>query len=202
MEPQKQDFTVVSRLGYEWNPEFSTPQTVSRKGQNIPFWATYEDDGNETPPDTNDLLSQFLGEIFDDAGPFLYQAVPIRDFCLAAKVSVLAAGTDVNIQRHMALVDERNDDGLRKDARGTCRRRLHDGALSASSLYKLLRKPVCRSHRTQKRQRLLVNNEAKYAFVEIQCGTSLSSRCKLHSRNQHSSQHPSQHPWDCSRNGR
>lgn len=139
---------MASRLGYEWNPEFATPQTVSRRGQNIPFWA-HETHGPEILPDINDLLSQFLGEIFDDAGPFLYQAVPIRDFCLPAKVSVLAAGTDINIQRHMALLDERNDDGLRKDASGTCRRRLHDGALSASSLYKLLRKPVCCSHHTQ-----------------------------------------------------
>lgn len=143
MESLKQDFTVASRLGYEWNPEFSTPQTVSRRGQNIPFWATHEDNGNEIPPDTNDLLSLFLGEIFDDAGPFLYQAVPIRDFCLAAKVSALAAGTDTHNQRHMALLDERNDDGLRKDASGTCRRKIHDEALSASSLYRLLRKPVC-----------------------------------------------------------
>lgn len=146
MESLRQDFNVTSRLGYEWNPEFSTPQTVSRRGQNTPFWATNKDDGNEIPPDTKDLLSQFLGEIFDDTGPFLYQAVPIRDFCLSAEVSILATGTDTNIQRHMVLLDERNDDGSRIDARGTCRRRLHDGVPNASKLYNLLRKPVSNSN--------------------------------------------------------
>lgn len=129
------------RLGYEWNPDFSTPHTKSRWGQNIPFWAR-DDQDIEMPQDTNDILSQFLGEVFDDAGPILYQAVPIRDFCLAAKISVLSAGTDRQIQQPMALLDERNDDGLRNDPKGTCRRRLHDGALSASSLFEQLRKQV------------------------------------------------------------
>jgi hypothetical protein len=145
MESLKQDLTVASRVGYEWNPDFSTPQTQSHRGQNIPFWAAdYPDIDN--PGDTDEILSDFLGETSDDAGPFLYQAVPIRDFCSGAKLSVLAAGTDIGSQRHMALLDERNDDGLRKDIRGTCRRRLHDGALSASSLFKLLRKKVCSCH--------------------------------------------------------
>lgn len=142
MELPKQDLTVASRLGYEWNPDFATPQTKSRRGQNAPFWA-HDDPDIDLPEETNDILSQFLGEISDDAGPFLYQAVPIRDFCLPAKISVLAEGSNIDIQRPMSLLDERNDDGLRKDAKGTCRRSLHDGALSASGLFKLLRKKVC-----------------------------------------------------------
>lgn len=145
MESLKQDLTVASRLGYEWNPNFATPQTKSREGQNIPFWAQGHPNF-EIPQKTNDILSQFLGEIFDDAGPFLYQAVPIREFCLPADISILAAGNDTRIQRQMVLLDERNDDGLRKDAKGTCRRNLHDGALSASSLFKSLRKKVCASN--------------------------------------------------------
>lgn len=141
MESLKQDLTVASRLGYEWNPDFATPQTKSREGHNIPFWAQ-GDPNFVIPHRTNDILSQFLGEIFDDAGPFLYQAVPIREFCLPADISVLAAGNDTRIQKQMVLLDERNDDGLRKDAKGTCRRNLHEGALSASSLFESLRKKV------------------------------------------------------------
>lgn len=141
MESLKQDLTVAFRLGYEWNPDFSTPQTKSRRSQNTPFWAR-DDSDVDIPRDTDDILSQFLGEIFDDAGPFLYQAIPIRQFCLPADISTLASGDDTRIQRHMVLLDERNDDGLRQDARGTCRRSLHDGALSASSLFKSLRKNV------------------------------------------------------------
>ncbi|KAK2598423.1 hypothetical protein N8I77_011843 [Diaporthe amygdali] len=139
MESIRQDSTLATRLGYEWNPDFATPQTKSRGGQNVPFWAQ----GNPNiglPQDTDDILSRFLGEVFDDAGPFLYQAVPIREFCLPADISILAAGNDTRLQRKMALLDERNDEGLRKDARGTCRRSLHDGALGASDLYESLRK--------------------------------------------------------------
>lgn len=150
MESLKQDLAVASRLGYEWNPEFATPQTKSRNGQNVPFWAQPDSDLEiprdsdlDIPRDTDDILAQFCGEIFDDAGPFLYQAVPIRQFCLPADMAILVAGNDARIQRHMVLLDERNDDGLRKDAKGTCRRKLHDGALSASSLFKSLRKKVC-----------------------------------------------------------
>lgn len=141
MESLKQDLTVAFRPGYEWNPDFSTPQTKSRRSHNIPFWARDDPDVN-IPRDTDDILSQFLGEIFDDAGPFQYQAVPIRQFCLPADISTLVSGDDTRIQKHMVLLDERNDDGLRRDARGTCRRSLHDGALSASSLFKSLRKNV------------------------------------------------------------
>lgn len=147
MESLKQDLAVASRLGYEWNPDFATPQTKSRNGQNVPFWAQAYSDV-DIPRDTDDILSQFFGEIFDDAGPFLYQAMPIRQFCLPADISILAAGDDARIQRKMVLLDERNDDGLRKDAKGTCRRNLHDGALSASDLFKSLRKKVCVSHYT------------------------------------------------------
>lgn len=140
MESTRQDVTVAARFGYEWNPDFATPQTKSRGGQNVPFWARYNVD---VPPDADDILSRFLGEILDDAGPVLYQAVPIRDFCLQADLSILAAGNEISVQRPMALLDERNDDGLRQDAKGTCRRSFHDGALSASDLYKALRKKVC-----------------------------------------------------------
>lgn len=139
MESLKQDLAVASRLGYEWNPDFATPQTKSRNGQNVPFWAQADSDV-DIPRDTDDILSQFFGEVFDDAGPFLYQAMPIRQFCLPADISILAAGNDARIQRQMVLLDERNDDGLRKDAKGTCRRNLHDGALTASDLFKSLRK--------------------------------------------------------------
>lgn len=145
MESLKQDLAVASRLGYEWNPDFATPQTKSRNGQNVAFWEQVDSDAG-IPQDTDEILSLFFGEVFDDAGPFLYQAVPIRQFCLPADISVLASGNDARIQRHMVLLDERNDDGLRKDAKGTCRRNLHDGALSAGSLFRSLRKKVCSSH--------------------------------------------------------
>lgn len=141
MDPTRQNNSVAARVGYEWNPDFSTPQTTSRGGQNRPFWAQNDQEIDDAQ-DTDDLLSQFLGEIFDDAGPVLYQAVPIREFCASADFSILAAGSDTCLQRHMALLDDRNDDGVRQDARGTCRRSFHDGALSASGLYKALRRKV------------------------------------------------------------
>lgn len=154
MEPTRQDVTVAARFGYEWNPDFATPQTKSRGGQNVPFWARYNVD---VLPDADDILSRFLGEILDDAGPVLYQAVPIRDFCLPADLSILATGNDIRVQKPMALLDERNDDGLRQDAKGTCRRSIHDGALSASDLYKALRKEVCLSMCFATREVLKIN---------------------------------------------
>lgn len=154
MESTRQDVTVAARLGYEWNPDFATPQTKSRGGQNVPFWAK---DNVDAVPDAADILSRFLGEILDDAGSVPYQAVPIREFCLPACLSILAAGIDTRVQRPMALLDERNDDGLRQDAKGTRRRSFHDGALSASDLYKALRKEVCLSMYFPPRKVLKIN---------------------------------------------
>lgn len=144
MESTRQDVTSAARFGYEWNPDFATPQTKSRGGQNVPFWARYGQN-IDFPPDADDILSRFLGEILGDAGPILYQAVPIREFCLPADISKLTAGNDTCVQRPTALLDERNDDGVRQNAKGTCRRSFHDGALSASDLYKALHKKVCLS---------------------------------------------------------
>lgn len=158
MEPTKQDITAGARVGYEWNPDFATPQTKSRPGQNMPFWAQGDHD-IEAPCDTNEILSLFLGEVFDDAGPVLYQAVPIREFCLPADISILGVGNDLRIQRHLALLDERNDDGLRRNPRGTVRRSIHDGALTANDLYKALRKKVCPSECHSLRKVLQNNND-------------------------------------------
>ena len=157
MESTGQDVTVAARFGYEWNPDFATPQTKSRGGQNVPFWAI-EGQNIDVPPNADDILSQFLGEIFDDAGPVLYQAVPIREFCLPVDMLELATGNDTHLQRPMALLDERNDDGLRQNAKGTCRRRMHNGALSTNGLYKALRKKVCPFEYLSLRKVIQINN--------------------------------------------
>lgn len=120
----------------EWTTLFSEPKSHTCVRENTAFWDT----GHGPPPTTSqELLRTFLADQYDDTNPYLYQEDEIEGFCLPAKLSLLEDGNSEQVQKPMALLDDRTED-TQTAIRGTCR--TNKGPLSAHMLYNELKKPV------------------------------------------------------------
>ncbi|KAK3692167.1 hypothetical protein B0T22DRAFT_435486 [Podospora appendiculata] len=112
------------------------PRIETYAQENKPFW----DLPYQAPPTSTELIKAFMNDFCDDSDPYLYQVVEVEGFCHEADLEILKKenGNDERVMRRVALLDDRNDEGTRDNARGTCRP--DKGALSAHQLYCGLRR--------------------------------------------------------------
>ncbi|KAM7188427.1 hypothetical protein V8F20_010543 [Naviculisporaceae sp. PSN 640] len=103
------------------------------RSENKPFW----DGSGEHPTTSRELLRAFLDDLCDDIGPSLYTEVEIKGFCLPSNLALLRTGGHIEVDKPVALLDDRNNQGT--DIRGKCRP--SKGALSSHQLYLELNKP-------------------------------------------------------------
>jgi len=127
---------LFERYADEWVDHFSKEKTSTYYRENTPFWVRPGQD----PTTCRELLRAFLKDLRDDTESYLYQAVEIEDFCLPVKLDLLINGESEHVQKPMALLDDRNEEGKRTATSGTCRP--SKGPLSAHQLYLELARPV------------------------------------------------------------
>lgn len=128
-----------NRFAYEWNADFATRQTKSYTNHNRLF---YEAEGLVTSPDTAKIIQAFMSDFCKDSESYLYQAIEVTGFCEPAILRILEVGGEPQVTTHVALLDDRNEEGPRldRDKKGT--RREDKGALSSHQLYQLLKRKV------------------------------------------------------------
>ena len=133
MEPLPHDKPPVNRLAYVWDLDFATQQHKAYPTQNVPVYANY---GN-FPQNTADIVRNFMR---DDGESCLYQTATLQGFCLYADLNILKAGIDDRVLKPVALLDDRNEEGIRTNERGTTRPQ--KGSLNAHQLHEQLCKKV------------------------------------------------------------
>lgn len=140
MDSRGVDRGQVRTLSHEWASFFSQPQTEACHHENTPFWAKSDLASSITG---KEIIEALMSDLCDDSEPYLYQAVELRGFCLQANLEILKAGTDERVTKPVAILDDRNYEGItRTNPGGTCRP--WKGALSAHRLYRELCKMVNR----------------------------------------------------------
>jgi hypothetical protein len=96
---------------YEWPSEFYTRQKSSYMSQNEPSITRLIVTGY-MPETADDILKTFLKHLDDDAEPHHYQPLAVEDFCSNVDFNVLKDGQDPRVSKPMALLDDRNSDGV------------------------------------------------------------------------------------------
>jgi hypothetical protein len=115
-----------------WNQTFASRQSLDYSNENKPY-VEYKEN-----PDV-DVIRFFMRNFTGQPERCLHQAEAVEGFCSGASLEALQGGVDENIQRPVALLDDRSNTEV-DSQRGYCRP--HKGPLTASQLFQELKKQV------------------------------------------------------------